>query len=104
MAFSINDSVIEPLINFLRQLFTQENNIHIDENGERVMIKKPLRMVFLSLSLLCTFIFIFCFVLLYKLAIELMDRAELLELIFKQECESEEKRESCAMNSNTTHV
>lgn len=95
-------AVGEPALEFLRDLFTDQQEYVFDENGERRQMKKPLRMVCLSLCILLVFVIIVFLFLIYKLALEIMKNTEVLEIIFQSEtCENKEASENsgcAAMN------
>lgn len=87
-----NNTVIRPLIEFMSELFTQGNEFRVNQNGEMKLVKKPLRMVCLSVVLLLTCSFIFLLILLYKLALSVMNNNEFLEILFEKQCENDEQK------------
>jgi len=86
-----NKSIISYAIKLISDLFSQQEEFVKNEDGTVQVIKKPLRMVCLSMCVLCTFILVLLIVLTYKIVVQLINSVDALELIMTASCEITEE-------------
>jgi len=87
-----NRNIIHTALNLFINLFSQKDETIIRENGEIVVVKKPIRMVFLSVCVLFTATIILLLILCYKLGMELIKSVDSLELVLNTiiDCDKED--------------